>query len=333
MRGDSTHLVHENFRANRESQIPKGSPPASGPPFESGLRLLEERWKYLKAQEGFRRAPLLTACRLISWRTRCLLKKPAVINLPEWNVRMFLPPEWRGIAKLVFAFREDYEPEMSCLKTILSPGNVFIDAGANVGIYTLAASRIVGEAGRVLAFEPSAQSFPALEKNIALNSLTNVHPFPVALTQENGRAWLHRGPNPTLNSLGKDPSWKADGEEIVTKTLDLALHHAGIDRVDVIKMDVQGAEELVLRGGWNTVTSARPIIIFEVWPEGAALLGLSPNGAWELLESAGYEFFAVRRGGTFSCIKSPPAIGNVVAIHGGMSSKRWSPAERIRCNP
>jgi FkbM family methyltransferase len=324
MRGDGTHLVRGNFRANPESENPKGSPRASGRPFESGLKLLQERWKYLKAQESFRRAPLLTACRLISWQTRCLLQKPAVINLPEWNVRMFLPPEWRGIAKLVFAFREDYEPEMGCLKQILSPGNVFIDAGANVGIYTLAASRIVGETGRVLAFEPSAQSFPILKKNIALNSLTNVHPFPVALTQENGRAWLHRGPNPSLNSLGKDPSWKEDGEEIVTKTLDQTLHHAGIDRVDVIKMDVQGAEELVLRGGWNTVTSAHPIIIFEVWPEGAVLLGLSPNGAWELLESVGYEFFAVRRGGKFSLIKSPPAIGNVVAIHGEMSRKRWS---------
>jgi len=300
---------------------------------QSGLKLFEERWKYLKAQESFRRKPLLIAWRLISWLTRCRLQKPAVINLPEWNVRMFLPPDWRGMAKLVFAFREDYEPEMACLKTILSPGSVFIDAGANVGIYTLAASRIVGEAGRVLAFEPSVQSFPALEKNIALNSLTNVRAFPVALTQKNGRAWLHRGPNPTLNSLGRDPSWKEDGEEIVTKTLDQALHHAGVDRVDVIKMDVQGAEELELRGAWNIVRSARPIVIFEVWPEGAVLLGLSPNGAWELLESAGYKFFAVRRGGAFSLIKSPPAIGNVVAIYAEMRSKLWSQAERIPCNP
>jgi FkbM family methyltransferase len=299
---------------------------------QSPLKHLEEQWKYLKAQVGFREAPLLTASRLISWRVRCLLQKPAIINLSEWDVRMFLQPEWRGMAKLVFAFRERYEPELSCLKMILSPGNTFVDVGANIGIYTLAASKIVGETGRVLAFEPSVQSSPLLAKNIALNGLTNVHTFPVALSQKKGRAWLHRGPNPTLNSFGKDPSWKGDGEEVVTEILDQVLRKAHIDRVDVIKMDVQGAEELVLRGASNTVTSAHPVVIFEVWPEGAMLLGLSPYGPWELLESIGYQFFAAGRGGILSSVKSPPAMGNIVAIYGEMK-KEPAPQEQTRCSP
>jgi FkbM family methyltransferase len=245
---------------------------------------------------------------------------------------MFLQPEWRGMAKLVFAFRERYEPELSYLKMILSPGNTFVDVGANIGIYTLAASKIVGETGRVLAFEPSVQSSPLLAKNIALNGLTNVHTFPVALSQKKGRAWLHRGPNPTLNSFGKDPSWKGDGEEVVTEILDQVLRKTHIDRVDVIKMDVQGAEELVLRGASNTVTSAHPVVIFEVWPEGAMLLGLSPYGPWELLESIGYQFFAAGRGGILSSVKSPPAMGNIVAIYGEMK-KEPAPQEQTRCSP
>ena len=280
----------------------------------SPLKRLKEKWDYLKMQQDFRQAPLLTLSRLLSWRARCLLEEPAIISLPEWNVRMFLPPEWRGIAKLVFAFREDYEPEIVYLDKILSAGQVFVDVGANFGIYTLPASKIVGGTGHVLAFEPSAQSFPLLAKNIALNGLTNVRAFPVALAQKSGRAWLHRGPNPSLNSLGKDPSWKGDGEEIATESLDQALQQARIDRVDVIKMDVQGAEELVLRGAYNTLTSARPVIIFEIWPEGTTLLGLSPYGAWELLEILGYEFFVVQRGAVYAA-KTPPAGGNVVAIH------------------
>jgi FkbM family methyltransferase len=300
---------------------------------QSALKHLEEQWKYLKAQDSFRQAPLLTASRLISWRVRCLLQKPAIINLREWDVRMFLQPEWRGMAKLVFAFRERYEPELSYLKMILSPGNTFIDVGANIGIYTLAASKIVGATGRVLAFEPSAQSSPLLAKNIALNGLTNVHTFPVALAQRNGRAWLHRGPNPTLNSFGKDPSWKEDGEEVVTETLDQVLRKAHIDRVDLIKMDVQGAEELVLRGARNTVTSAHPVVIFEVWPEGAVLLGLSPYGPWELLESIGYQFFAAGRGGILSSVKSPPAMGNIVAIYREMRKEPVPQAGQTRCSP
>ena len=314
MQGNGIYFVGRDFRGNPESKSPGGFSQASDSPMRNPLKHLEDKWQYLKAQEGFQQAPLLTALRLIAWRARCLLQRPAIINLSEWNVRMFLPPEWRGIAKLVFAFREGYEPETAYLDKILSAGQVFVDVGANFGIYTLPASKIVGETGRVLAFEPSAQSFPLLANNIALNGLTNVRAFPVALAQKKGRAWLHRGPNPSLNSLGKDPSWKEDGEEIATESLDQVLHQVGIDRVDVIKMDVQGAEELVLRGASNVLTSVHPVIIFEIWPEGTTLLGLSPYGAWELLEILGYEFFVVQRGAVYVA-KTPPAGGNVVAIH------------------
>ena len=314
MQRNGIHFVDKDLRGNPESKSPEGFSQAGPSPMRNPLKRLEEKWRYLKAQESFQHAPVLIASRLISWRARCLLQKPAIVNFPKWNVRMFLPAEWRGIAKLVFAFREDYEPEMAYLDKILSAGQVFVDVGANLGIYTLPASKIVGKRGRVLAFEPSAQSFPLLAKNIALNGLTNVLAFPVALAQKNGRAWLHRGPNPGLNSMGKDPSWKEQGEEIVTESLDQALQQARIDRVDLIKMDVQGAEELVLRGASKTLTSARPVIIFEIWPEGTALLDLPPYGAWELLESVGYEFFVVRRGEMYTA-KTPPAGGNVVAIH------------------
>jgi FkbM family methyltransferase len=333
MQENDIHSGAGNFWASRDCKNLKSAPAPSGSPTQNPLKRLEEQWKYLKAQDAFRYAPLLTASRLLTWRVRCLLRKPAIMNLPEWNVRMFLPPEWRGIAKLVFAFRENYERELIYLSKILSPGNVFIDVGANIGIYSLAASRLVGETGRVLAFEPSVQSLPVLERNIGLNRLTNVRTFPVALAQNSGRAWLHRGPNPSLNSLGKDPSWKEDGEAIVTETLDKALNRAGIHRVSVIKMDVQGAEELVLRGARETLSSEHPVIIFEVWPEGASLLGLSPTGPWDLLKSGGYEFFAVGQGGTLSPIKSPPAIGNVVAMLRELREKTRSPVMRTPCTP
>ena len=321
MQENDIHSASGDFWSNQEGKNLKRLPASSVSPAQNPLKRFEEQWKYLSTQDAFRHAPLLTICRLFSWRVRCLLGKPAIMNLPEWNVRMFLPPEWRGIAKLVFAFRENYERELIYLNKILSPGKVFIDVGANIGIYSLAASRIVGETGLVLAFEPSVQSLPVLKKNIGLNRLKNVRAFPVALAQNSGRAWLHRGPNPSLNSLGKDPSWKEDGEAIVTETLDKALNQAGIHRVNVIKMDVQGSEELVLRGARETLASEHPVIIFEVWPEGASLLGLSPTGPWELLKSSGYEFFAVGQGGTISPIKSPPAIGNVVAMHRELREK------------
>src|SRR5271155_4630281 len=147
MQVDSVRIDDGGCRTKAQSKSRGGLSRAGRSSMQSPLKHLEEQWKYLKAQDSFRQAPLLTASRLISWRVRCMLQKPAIINLREWDARMFLQPEWRGMAKLVFAFRERYEPELSYLKMILAPGNTFIDVGANIGIYTLAASKIVGETG------------------------------------------------------------------------------------------------------------------------------------------------------------------------------------------
>jgi len=284
-------------------------------PPKSLLKNLYARWEYLADQEAFRRAPGLILLRLISWRIRCLLQQAAIIRLPRWGIQMFLPAEWRGLPKLIFAFREYYEPELAILEEVLSPGKTFVDAGANVGIYTLAASRMVGETGSVIAFEPSIQSLPALRKNIALNHLTNVVAFPVALSHVTGTAKLYHGPNPSLNSLGKEIAWPEDTEEITTETLDDIFERASIDHVDVIKVDVQGAEELVLRGAHKLLTSMHPTIIFEIFPEGTVPLGLAPYGAWEFLASLGYEFSVVDWRDGLRRQESPPGIRNVLATY------------------
>jgi FkbM family methyltransferase len=229
---------------------------------------------------------------------------------------MFLPPKWRGIGRLIFTFREHYEPELAYLEKVLSSGKTFVDVGASFGIYTVAASRMVGDTGRVLAFEPSVQSFPVLQKNIDMNNLRNVIAFRVALSDKGGGARLYHAPDPSGNSLGRDPSFDGGGEEVMTESLDYVLQRASVDRVDVIKMDVQGAEELVLRGASRVVNSMRPLIIFEVYPNGAAYLGLSPNGAREMLESLGYEFFRVGESGPVVWTEPRPAYFNVVAIPG-----------------
>jgi len=267
---------------------------------------------------AFRMAPMRTTLRLASWRTRCLFRKTATVHLRRSGVQMILPPNWRGVGKLIYAFRDYYEPELLYLERVLSPGKVFVDAGANFGIYTLLASKIVGEAGRVISFEPSSRVFPVLRRNITLNGFKNVLAFPIALTDKPGRARLYYHSAVGCDSLGKDASFEPDAhaEEIGTESLDTVLKQTSVGRVDVIKMDVQGAEELALRGANEIVSSMRPIVIFEFFPEGAISLGLSPNGPWDVLEGHGYEFFIVdERGAVARLLSPPPAIANILAIH------------------
>lgn len=278
------------------------------------LNDLKRKWQWLSSQVGFRRAPISTCWRLASWLARCLLRKAAIVNMRRLSTLIFLPPRWRGIEKLVFVFRENYEPELTYLEKVLTSSEVFIDVGANLGVYTLVAGKLVGPAGRVIAIEPSVQSFPVLEKNLTLNRLTNVLPLSVALSEKAGRTWLYHGINPGQHSFGKDPSCNGVGEEVVTETLDSVLLRASVQHVDVIKMDVEGAEELVLRGATRVVTLDRPVIIFEFHPEASQRLGLSPRGAWNLLEELNYEFFMFGSGGSLCRADLPFPGRNVVAI-------------------
>jgi FkbM family methyltransferase len=232
---------------------------------------------------------------------------------------MFLPPDWRGVGKLIYAFRDYYEPELAYLERLLSPGKVFVDAGANFGIYTAMASKAVGEAGRVISFEPSARAFPVLQRNIAINGFKNVLAFSVALTDRPGRARLYHHSAVGSDALAKDSSFDADAyaQDIDTDLLDNVLTRSSIKRVDVIKMDVQGAEELAMRGANETIVSMRPAIMFEYHPAGAISMGLEPDGAWLFLKSYDYEFFNIGQDGTATRLLSPPEmIVNIVAIHG-----------------
>jgi FkbM family methyltransferase len=278
------------------------------------LRKAREMWQFLKTQEAFRRAPGLTLFRSASWCMRCLLRMSTVLALPRWNVQMFFPAQRKGFGKFIYAFREYYEPELAYLEKVLSPGKVLIDVGANFGVYTLVASKLVGPAGKVIAFEPTAHSFAILQQNIALNHCANVRAFQVALAQRRGKAWLYHGWDPVGNSLGMDPLCGEEGEDVQTEALDNILSENGIDRVDVIKIDVEGAEELVLRGATRSLALHKPVVIFEFNPGCAARLGLSPHGARGLLGSLGYEFMVLGECAKSGDPESQPTYFNIVAI-------------------
>jgi len=170
-------------------------------PPKSLLKNLYARWEYLADQEAFRRAPGLILLRLISWRIRCLLQQAAIIRLPRWGIQMFLPAEVARLAQVDFCF-----PRILRTRTCHS-GRSSLPRKKRLSMrertWGSTRWRPAGWSARPVAsspFEPSIQSLPALRKNIALNHLTNVVAFPVALSHVTGTAKLYHGPNPSLNS-------------------------------------------------------------------------------------------------------------------------------------
>ena len=267
---------------------------------------------------GFRRSPARWLLRLLGWRLRCFLSWPAVIELPRWQAQFLLPAEWGGAATTtIFMAREDYDLESRYLDRFIAPGDVVVDAGAGLGIYTVGTAKLVGAEGRVLAFEPGRESFSVLERNIKLNLPNNVRCFRSALSERDGMARLfHHENRPVSYSLESGKNTEGFWEQTRTITLDTVAEQQGITRLDLLKMDVEGAEELVLEGGRALLRHSRPTILFETSPGGARRLGLAPDGAWQALAKLGYRFFSLRPKGILSPLGVwPGRTMNVVALH------------------
>jgi FkbM family methyltransferase len=251
------------------------------------------------------------------WRLHCLIRIPGNIWVPEWKARVFLEPEWKGAGvTLFYVVRTLYEPELTHLNQFVHPGETFVDAGANCGLFTIAAARIVGPSGRVIAFEPGRSVLPMLKHNVAQNSLENVEVHECGLGAEAGRVRLYHHPHGASSAtLGCAPGVKAPYVEIEIDTLDAILERSGVEKVDTIKMDVEGAEELILRGAPKMFAQNHPRVLFEINPEAISNLQLQLKGAWTWLAARGYRFHVLNENGHLSPLEEPPSVGgNIIAL-------------------
>jgi len=147
----------------------------------------------------------------------------------------------------------------------VAKGDVFLDVGAHIGKYTIPIAKIVGENGLVIAVEPHPINYKTLLENIRLNGLKNVIALNIAAWSENRKMTLFIGDKTSLHSTKKD---FGRGSIIVNaKALDNVLNELKVERVNWIKIDVEGAEFEVLKGLQNTLRKQRPTLIVEIWEE------------------------------------------------------------------
>jgi FkbM family methyltransferase len=176
-------------------------------------------------------------------------------------IRGFNKPGFGG--RGAFIFGEALEPELEALHFFLKPGSVFIDIGANTGIYTLKAAKEVGEEGTVIAIEPFIDMASFLIASVTINGFNNVRvrAFCASDTTENTTLWLNYG-KPTQFSLNREHD--DVGISVLGVAIDDLYQWEKITRVDYIKIDVQGAESKVLAGAKKCIEAFRPIIQTEI---------------------------------------------------------------------
>ncbi|MER2511857.1 MAG: FkbM family methyltransferase [Nitrosomonas ureae] len=211
------------------------------------------------------------------------------------GLRIMLYPEDR-LSEMIF--KETFErEEQKFVSMLLRSGDIFVDVGANIGLFSLIAGRRIGSRGRVIAFEPSRGTFERLIGNVRSNHLDNVECVQLALSDHNEvrelavfvegfAAW---------NSLARPTSGTQFETELVQcTTWDAFASQAKIDTVTLMKIDVEGWELNVLNGASQTLNSSNaPHLLVEFTDANAEASGSSCAAVYRHLELLGYTMYTI----------------------------------------
>jgi FkbM family methyltransferase len=188
-----------------------------------------------------------------------------------------------------------WEPHVErVLRRFLAPGSVFVDIGANVGWHTALASSAVGVDGQVYAIEPNPDNARLIAHTIERNQLSNVHLVPIALGESTGFAAFRSAIGSNGGFLNHDERDSLDPNVTIVPTMRFDDLH--IPRVDVVKIDVEGAEPIVFRGATETIGRDHPVIVFEFSCEMTErVAGVAPRDHLKMFESYGYALSLIER--------------------------------------
>lgn len=194
------------------------------------------------------------------------------------------------------------EPEEVFLSQFVKYGHIAFEIGANYGQYLRRLSPLVGNEGKVFAFEPAGITFECLKRNTRLLGITNASLHRIALSDQSGEQTLHTPVKKKGNiaiaqaSLAADPDLKVLDETCKTETLDSFVFNNEIEQIDFIRCDVEGHELSVLNGAKRTIERFRPPMLIEIHPNMLTRLGHTFKEVETYCRERGYTFHVVENG-------------------------------------
>jgi FkbM family methyltransferase len=227
-----------------------------------------------------------------------LLFAAAAPMVPVWyqvepHIRMRLDPADLGPYMILES--GVYEPvSVGMVNEHLGAGATFIDVGSDVGYYSLKAAPVVGASGHVIAVEPNPEALERLRGNLAASGASVVAVAPVACSDAEGTLDLYVAPDPNVGetSLSKANASQAGAVtrsyKVRARPLDDIVRESGLTRVDAVKIDVEGAEYLVLKGTVQTLDRFHPMLLIELSEGQLRGMGTSSAQIRELLKAHGY---------------------------------------------
>jgi len=201
----------------------------------------------------------------------------------------------RDVVQRQIYFWGVFEPCEAWLFTkLIKPGMTVVDAGANVGQYTLLAAKSVGETGMVHAFEPVPSVFEQLSTHVRWNNLTNVRLNRAALWSEDlDRLSLGLSEQESQNVSRYTILSRAKSVSAPAVRLDSYADRCGFTRLDFVKMDIEGAEPYALKGARNVFKTFSPLVLMEIVPARLLEVGVQPSELLATMSESGYRSWRI----------------------------------------
>jgi len=221
-----------------------------------------------------------------------MIRPKGIIPVYVLGNKMYINSQDEGCVSdlLIKGVYEKYETQL--FKELIQPGMIVVDVGANIGYYTLIAAKLVRNKGRVYAFEPEPNNYKLLVKNIETNNYTNIIPVPKAISHKEGKVKLFIDKvNLGLHSFSENNVLEKNGSiEVEMLTLDNFFENVvKNNKIDLVKIDTQGAEGLVIEGAEKTLRNNSLKILMEFWPTGVTNVGTDPIKLLQKLLDYGFK--------------------------------------------
>ena len=211
--------------------------------------------------------------------------------------------------------------QVSIFLRSVKPGAIVFDVGANIGEFTILLSHAVGPNGKIHAFEPVPQTFERLTRNVKKSSINNrVILNNCALSDHLGYATIHMPASDETEASLTDHSYASWSSKSVVsfdcklETLDNYSVMHNIEKIDFVKIDVEGAEMLVLRGMKKILSNkSPPVLMLEAFPPWMKDFGFTTNDMFSLLTENGYVIYFISKNGLVLC-HSPNEMAKMVGF-------------------
>jgi FkbM family methyltransferase len=186
---------------------------------------------------------------------------------------------------------------------------VVFDIGANIGYYTLMISRLIAPDGMVHSFEAATSTYNRLKEHIHINNFNNILFHHSAVSDNNGQSVIYCADesNTGESRLESFKGFKKK-ESVNCITLDTYIEKEAVEKVDFIKIDVEGAEMLVIKGALSLLNNYRPVVMLEINPLYLSRMGSDVTTLISTITDIGYNMFHFQQGALEPCININPVL-------------------------